>query len=195
MRSNKRLKFLGPLALLLGCGTANAEWAFGPAVSYISGISDVVDIAERNLLAQPGVVEVDVFEIPVGVGLFTRYQADSGLRFDVGIGPAFAMISGDTDHFELPVFATVGYTFSPGADRSPYVRVGAAYHAVNGDFEVGSEPGVFAAIGLEMSRNDNFSWGFELSVDDSTVEFLDPAVFGNTEVNSYDSMLTFFFLF
>jgi hypothetical protein len=31
------------------------------------------------------------------------------------------------DHFELPLYATAGYTFSPGADQSAYVRAGAAY--------------------------------------------------------------------
>lgn len=189
------------VVLASAASVARAEWAIGPGVSYASGISDVLDVYERNLLARPGVVDVDTVSIPIGFGLFSRYQADSGLRFDAGVGPAFITLGvesdsvGDADHFELPVYATVGYTFSPGSDRSAYARAGLAYHIVSGDFEVGSDPGLFAAVGMELGRDDGSPWGFEVSIDDSTVEFTDPAVVGNTELNSYDVMLSFFMLF
>lgn len=189
------------VAALAASSAARSEWAFGPSVSYLSGIGDVVDLYERNLLARPNVVEVDTANIPIGAGFFSRYQADSGLRFDIGIGPAFIMLSvdsdvyGGADHTELPVYGTVGYTFSPGSNRSGYVRFGAAYHSVSGDFAVDSSPGAFAAVGLELGRRDGAPWGFELSVDNSTVEFLDPSIPGNRELHSYDTMLTFFYLF
>jgi len=169
-------------------------------VSYLSGISDVVDVYERNLRSEPGVVEVDTARFPFGVGFLGHYQADNGLRVDLGAGPVFAMLGVESDtisshHLELPLYATLGYTFSPDAERSAYVRAGVAYHLVDGDYEHGSDPGLYAAVGVELGRSDGSPWGFELGFDDSTVRFVDPAVAGRRKLHTYDTMLSFFFLF
>jgi hypothetical protein len=197
----QRMIMLGSAVALLGAAPlARGDWSFGPNVSYLSGISDVVDVYERNLLAEPGVVEVDTAHLPFGVGFLGHYQADNGLRVDFGAGPVFVMlgVESDTisgDHVELPLYATVGYTFSPEADRSAYARVGAAYHIVSGDYERSSDPGLCAAFGLELGRSDGSPWGFELAFDDSTVKFVDPAIAGRRKLHTYDTMLSFFFLF
>ena len=111
------------MTMLLFAGSAQAdEWDFGVGVSYVTGISDVVDLYEDNYEAEnPG--DVDVVTIPIGVSFVGRYQADSGMMFHVGVGPAFIIV-GDADHTEIPFSATIGYAFSPKGDSSAYARIG-----------------------------------------------------------------------
>lgn len=182
------------ITMLLIGGSAQAdEWDFGVGVSYVTGISDVVDLYEDNYEAEnPG--DVDVFTIPIGVSFVGRYQADSGLMFHVGVGPAFVIV-GDADHTEIPFSATVGYAFSPQGDSSAYARVGVVAHSVSGDYVEDSEPGVLAAIGIENGRNGGVNWGLEVSVDDSEVEFENLTTGRNETINTYDTQLTLYFLF
>ncbi len=156
---------------LLASGVKAGEWDFGPGVSYVSGISDVVDLYENNLEADT-FSEVDVISIPIGVGFMARYQAESGLMFHIGLGPAF-IIAGDADHTEIPFSTTVGYAFARNADTSPYIRIGVVGHSVSGDYVESSDAGVLTAIGVEFGRKQGLNWGIELGVDDSTVEFED----------------------
>ena len=170
--------------LLMLAFNANAgDWQFGFGVTYASGISDVADLYEANLEANPFIDSADVSEFPVGVGFRTRYQGDSGITMDIGIGPLF-LILGDASHTEIPLSATVGYAFVHSANTSPYARIGVSHHIVSGDFVESSEPGLFGAVGIEFGRNEGVNWGLELSVDDSTVEFLDLSQAGNIEINT-----------
>lgn len=180
-------------ALLLAGSVHAGEWDFGVGVSYVSGISDVADLYEENLEAETS-SEVDVIDIPIGAGFIARYQADSGLLFHVGIGPAF-IIAGDADHTEIPISATIGYSFIRDGDTSPYIRIGVVDHSVSGDYVESSDSGTLAAIGVEFGRKQGLNWGIELSADDSTVEFEDLNRSGNTEIETYDQQLTLFFLF
>ncbi len=182
------------LAALLSSGHVNAgEWDLGIGVSYVSGISDVTDIYEDNLETD-AFVEVDVVSIPVGAGLMARYRTESGIIVDLGVGPAF-LIAGDASHQEIPFSATVGYSFLPGGEMSPYIRFGVVSHYVDGDYVESSEAGNLVAIGMEFNRDERSTWGIELSTNDSTVEFEDLTRAGNTEINSYDQQLTLFILF
>ncbi len=188
-----------PRIILLTCalvlaGNVNAgEWDFGVGVSYASGISDVADLYEDNLEIEES-AEVDVIEIPIGASFIARYQADSGLMFNIGIGPAFIII-GDADHTEIPLSATIGYSFFRDGDTSPYIRVGIVDHSVSGDYVESSDSGVLTAIGVEFGRKKGVNWGIELSMDDSSVEFEDLTRAGNTEIDTYDRQITLFFLF
>lgn len=180
-------------ALLLISPVKAGEWDYGVGVSYVSGISDVADVYEDNLNTGP-FTSVDVILIPIGPGFVSRYQADSGITVNLGVGPVF-LIAGDASHTEVSFSATVGYSFNKDGDTSPYIRVGAVAHSVNGDYVVSSDPGLLAATGVEFGRNQGLNWGIELSVDDSTVVLEDLTGPGNIELNSYDTQLTLFFLF
>lgn len=188
-------KVIPSIFLLMLAFNVNAgEWQFGFGVTYASGISDVADLYEDNLADGPFVDSVEVYEFPVGVGFRSRYQADSGITVDIGVGPLFVML-GDASHTEIPLSATVGYAFAASANTSPYARLGVSHHFANGDYVESSEPGLLGAVGIEFGRNEGLNWGIELSVDDSTVEFLDFSQVGNSELNSYDTQLSVYFMF
>jgi hypothetical protein len=181
-------------ATLLLAGNVNAgEWDLGVGVSYVTGISDVVDLYEDNFEIEES-ADVETFSIPIGASFIARYQADSGIIFNIGVGPAF-IILGDVEHTEIPLSATIGYSFSRDGDTSPYIRIGVVDHSVSGDYVESSDSGVLTAIGVEFGRQQGLNWGIELSVDDSTVEFEDLTQAGNTEFETYDRQLTLFFLF
>ena len=181
-------------AVLLLAGNANAgDWDFGVGVSYVTGISDVVDLYEDNFEIEES-DDVETFTIPIGASFVARFQADSGITVNIGVGPAF-IIAGDVEHTEIPLSATIGYMFSREGDTSPYIRIGVVDHSVSGDYVESSDSGMLTAIGVEFGRNQGLNWGIELSVDDSSVEFEDFTKAGNTEIETYDRQLTLFFLF
>ena len=180
-------------ALLFGASVNAGEWAYGVGASYVSGISDVVDLYEDNFETESS-SSVESFSIPIGAGFVSRYEADSGLIFNLGIGPAF-VISGDISHTEVPFSATLGYMFARNSDASPYIRVGPIAHYASGDYVESSEAGVLTAVGIEFGRRQGLNFGLEISVDSSSVEFEDLRQSGNRDIDTYDRQLTLFFLF
>lgn len=187
-------------ALVLGLfisSFANAEgtWRFEAGIAYVTGIDDVADHYEENLRRAGFDVDVDV-RVPVGVGARAIYLWSSDLRADIGLGPMF-FISGDVNHFELPVSATLGYSFAPGSSISPYARAGLVYHYVDGDQYSSTSPGLLAAVGVEFTH-----FTIEVATDRSEVEFdaLDctaPGVctLGTSKLNTYDFMASIFYRF
>lgn len=183
--SKKIMRF----AILLVIGLAAAQvqargvddWHFGGQLSYVSGISDVTDLYEKNYNATNTYSYVKIhLLIPVGIQFAANYQWKTGLRADFGVGPAFYMNSNsssnnyahvDLHHYEVPISATIGYTFAPHADISPYVRGGFSYHIAGGTYYEGSTPGVFAAAGIEFSRTHAVRYVLEAALDKSKVEF------------------------
>lgn len=190
----------------LAFGTAaHAEegWRFGLGPSYVTGIEDVTDLYEYNMEFE-GYDEVDVdMLLPVGITFAADYHWRSGVRLDIGLGPAF-FIAGDADHFELPVSGTVGYSFMPNSSVSPYVRVGGVHHFVSGDYYVSADPGLFAAAGLDFARTNAVKFTLEVATDQSEVEFdtvrctsqfigsCRPAV---VMLNTYDVLVSLFIKF
>src|SRR5690606_6772671 len=110
---------------------AQGAWRFELGVAYATGMDDVVDHYEENLRLAGFDVDVDL-SVPVGLGAKATYLWPSNVRADLGLGPLF-FISGDVSHFEMPLSATVGYSFLTGKRMSPYVRAGVVYHYVDGD--------------------------------------------------------------
>lgn len=164
------------------------EWSIGPA--YATGISDVTDLYERNLRNEGFEAEVDL-EFPIGLSVAFHYEWASGMRGDVGLGPMF-FISGDVDHFELPLTATLGYTFMPGENISPYVRGGLSYHFASGDYYESSSPGLLVAAGVEFERIT-----VDLALDNSELEFdrvrcpdTGACTTDTTELNTYEVVLS-----
>lgn len=162
-----RLVLVG-LALALSASNAQAlewrafDWRIG--VAYASGLGDVTDLHENNLRAEGLDADVDL-KIPLGITAGLTYDWPSGMRADLTLGPTF-FIGGDVSHFELPLGATIGYSFDLGGDAAPYVRAGIIHHFASGDYESGSNPGLIVAVGLDFRR-----FTLELAFDDSEVEF------------------------
>jgi hypothetical protein len=138
------------------------DWRVG--VAYASGLSDVTDLHEDNLRAEGLEADVDL-KFPLGITAGVTYDWPSGMRADVTLGPTF-FIGGDVSHFELPVGASIGYSFAPHAEVSPYVRAGVIHHIASGDYESSSNPGLLLAAGLDFQRLT-----IEVAFDDSEVEF------------------------
>jgi hypothetical protein len=183
------------VVLLAGLSTAHAlEWHLG--LAYASDVEHVGDLYEENLRVEGFDAEVDL-KFPLGVAAGVMYDWASGIRADVGLGPMF-FIGGDVDHFEVPLSVTVGYNFLRTADISPYVRAGVVHHFASGDYYISSDPGVFAAVGLDFER-----FSLEVSVDTSKVKFDAFACNdagaecrpGTTDFSTYDLVAAFFWKF
>jgi hypothetical protein len=190
----KSLRVIAAILVLLltSFSTSASGWRIGFGPSYISGIGDVVDLYEDNLEAS-GFVDVDTFEFPIGLAFDAHYEWESGLRAGFGIGPVVAMF-GDADHTEIAANATIGYAFMAEASTSPYVKAGYSHHSVDGDYEISTDNGTLAAVGIEFSRNRAASYSLEIAKDTSEVTF---RRVGNTNVtlNTYDVIVSFFVKF
>jgi hypothetical protein len=184
------------VAAVLAAGAVHAEsWRFGVGVSYVTGIKDVADHYEDNLRLAGFEADIDL-RLPVGFGAIATYLWRSDVRADFGLGPMFS-ISGDVHHFELPVSATVGYSFLTGSSMSPYARVGLVYHYVDGDQYESTDPGPLLAIGVDFTH-----FTFEIATDQSEVEFdalscSSPGACSLTteKLNTYDFMASFYYRF
>ncbi len=152
------------VACLFASGAQAGDWRFELGVAYVTGIDDVADHYEENLARAGFDAEVDV-RVPIGLNAKASYLWNSDVRADLGLGPMF-FISGDVKHFELPVSGTIGYSFLSGTGFSPYVRAGVVYHYVDGDQYSGTSPGLFAAVGVDLTR-----FTLEIATDRSEVEF------------------------
>ena len=191
------MKFATAILLALAAfNTAAAgDWRFAAGAAYVSGISDVADHYEENLRRAGFDVDVAV-RLPLGLGAAATYLWDSDMRIDLGLGPMF-FISGDVNHFELPLTATLGYSFLSGRSIAPYVRAGLVYHYVDGDQYVGTSPGVLAAVGLEFAR-----FAIEIATDRSEVEFdalscpdAGACSLTTRKLNTYDFIASVFYRF
>lgn len=194
-------------SLALVSGSAQAEgWRLGLGPSYVSGIEEVTDLYEYNMEAGGYYDEADVdMLLPIGVAFAADYQFRSGLRIDLGLGPMF-LIAGDADHFEVPISATVGFSFLPNSSVSPYVRAGFSHHFVSGDYYVSADPGLLAAAGIDFARTNSVKFTFEVASDQSEVEFdtyacpmpnpfFRPCGMGTVKLNTYDVIASLFIKF
>jgi len=204
-----KVKFWGLLGVaLVAIPNAYAgEWHVGPQISYASGIPDVTDLYEKNYNATHTTTYVKIrMLLPIGVAFAADYQWKSGLRADLGVGPFFMMRSDnsnnssrenvDLTHYEMPVSATVGYSFIANGDVSPYLRAGFAYHFVSGEYYRSASPGPFAAAGIEFSRKHSARYIIEVASDQSKVEFDNFACNGTgcpstVKLNTYDVVASF----
>lgn len=146
------------------------EMNFSVGASYSTGISDVVDYYEE--LMESSGYNVDISQFPLGVSHTGHYQFDNGLRLGYGVGPAFA-IMGDLDYTEIPLSATIGYTFAPESDISPYVFAGPSLHLVDGDYVDGDNAtGALFGVGIEFARKDTVSYVLEIAKDTTEIDFV-----------------------
>lgn len=163
---------------------ATYNWRFPVGISGISAYKDVVDLHEDNLKLKSRDVDKHG-HWPIGLSFQPHVEFNSGLRIGAGLGPAtFVWFDEDNDdddddnfddddvHFyDVPLNLTVGYTFLPTSDISPYVRAGLVYHIAGGDYVEDIRPGVLGAVGIEFFRNRRVGCGIEFGFDTSKIEF------------------------
>lgn len=189
-----RIAIAALLLLALPGATQAMEWRLG--VSYATGLSDVTDLYEDNLRLAGFDANVDL-KFPVGVAASFIYDWTSEVRTDIGIGPVF-LIGGDIEHSEVPLTATIGYSFAPFSRFSPYIRGGLAHHFASGDQYRSSSPGLFAAIGVDFTHV-----AIEIATDQSKVEFDELTCdagggncrLGATEFSTYDILASVYWRF
>jgi len=189
------MRFVAATVLLCAfAGSAQAmEWRLG--VAYASGVSDVADLYEDNLRLDGREASVDL-KFPIGVAGSFVYDFTTEWRGDIGVGPIFA-ISGDVEHIEVPLSATIGYNFLPYSRYSPYVRGGLIHHFASGDQYDSSTPGLYVAVGVDFTH-----FTLELATDQSKVKFDRlhcPAggscTLGTEELSTYDVIASFYWRF
>ncbi|MGH8179287.1 MAG: hypothetical protein ACREV5_23770, partial [Steroidobacter sp.] len=91
------------IIMTAGISRAHAlEWRLG--IAYASDVEHVAELYEDNLALEGFDAEVDL-KFPLGVAAGVMYDWESGIRGDIGLGPAF-FIGGDVDHFEMPLSVT-----------------------------------------------------------------------------------------
>lgn len=175
------------------------EWKISVGGAFVSGISDVADLYEENMEREQE-ADVDVILIPIGVAFKMHKQHDNGFRYGFGAGPMF-IVAGDASHFELPLSLGVGYTFAPNSASSPYFQIGVVHHIASGDYVESSNPGAYASLGMEFSRDNTVSYALELFIDRSELEFeivannWSESTSKNKTLNSYDIGLAFYVMF
>lgn len=187
---------IASMSMSMGMSAAHAEsWRFGVGVSYVTGIQDVADHYEDNLRRAGFDADVNL-RLPVGFGAMATYLWKSDVRADFGLGPMFS-ISGDVHHFELPVSATVGYSFMSSSSVSPFVRAGLVYHYVDGDQYSGTSPGLIVAAGVDFTH-----FTVEVATDQSEVEFdalscpaSGACALTKEKLNTYDFIASFYYRF
>lgn len=166
------------VAVFMMAQTGSAdEWRIHFGLSYVGGLSDVVDFYEREI-EDDGYEYDSTWEVPVGLSLGASYEFSHGSRIGLDLGPAYVIyveeMGGDASysHWDVPLGLSYGFTFVPDAETSPYVRAGLRYHVTDGDFVDSSDPGVFGAFGVEFMRSKPVGFGFEVGYDSSTVTLL-----------------------
>jgi len=188
----------------LSCGPAYAgHWRVGPDISYVSGIDDISKLYERNYNATHSSTQADVTVVlPIGLGVQGTYTWDSGVRLDMQLGPLFRMSSNSSqgvdphlDHTEVPVSATLGFTFLPNSSVAPYLRAGFAYHFASGTYVRSANPGLLGAAGIEFARKSIATYSLEVATDRSAVEFdryqSPPSRHDIVKLNTYDWTISF----
>lgn len=166
---NKPILALACLTCTLSTPAMAGDMRFSVGMSYATGLNDVVDYYEDRLEGEG--YEVDASAFPLGISHTGHYQLDNGMRLGYGVGPAF-LISGDIDYTELPLQTTLGYTFAPSANTSPYIFAGPTVHLIDGDnVSEDSATGAVIGIGIEFARNSPVSYVLEIAKDTTEVDF------------------------
>lgn len=193
MKLNKIIMFLTALpALIITVSSAEENSNQGAGVwkrqlnlNYVSGFSDLVDAYELEGFTSD-------FEIPVGVSFSFGKEYRNGLGWDVSLGPAI-LILGDVNSTIVPVGTGFKYSFKPDQKANPYLRVGAQYAFVSGDFLEDSELGYSATVGLEFNGEGRRSWGLEVKYDSTAIDFNGSR--NRQEIKPYDLVIGVFFAF
>jgi hypothetical protein len=144
--ATKRITNLGLIfGLLLTSQVALSDTAHYLGLSYMSGAPEVWDWHEDNLY-----LENDGGGVPLGLSYRFANISDSGIRFDVGVGP-MVFILGDVEYQDVPLQLSLGYNLTQSKSLTTYARLGASVHISDGDYlKEEADTGGIIALGMEM---------------------------------------------
>jgi hypothetical protein len=164
--ATKRINYLGLFfGLLLTSQVALSDTAHYLGLSYVSGAPDVWDWHEDNLY-----LENDGGGVPLGLSYRFANISDSGLRFDMGVGPV-VLILGDVEYQDIPIQFSLGYNLFKSDSLTTYARAGASLHISDGDYlKEEADYGGVVAVGLE-SGSGSTKFFIELMYDTAEATF------------------------
>ena len=161
--------------LLLFCapvmaGADTGQWRFEMGYRYLNNSDELKDICEH--IAENAGEGGDVHKIAININVQPYCQLDNGFQMGAGIGP-FIMIADDTWHLLIPMNVTLGQAFFTRSPVSPYVTAGISYHFSNGEYQEGSIPGIYTAVGLRFFNLKALKMGMEIAYDSARIELYD----------------------
>ncbi|MBN2382974.1 hypothetical protein JXQ70_08840 [bacterium] len=167
-----RMVLVGLSVLYLSVlSSAAGDWQLPVGFSYITGYSEIQDIYLDNLEHEGYYVE-SVDSLPIGLSFQPCYSLESGLGFGAGMGPLM-VIAGDASMIALPINLDLNYHFFRERKWSFYVRGGARYNLVDGDYVEGSQPGYYGNLGTEFLKTRILALRCEVGYDSSAIELAD----------------------
>lgn len=165
-----KIRFLFCLILIPAfAASASADsgnWRFALGYAFLSQADEVKDSIKR--LSRDSGDGGDIDSASINLCFQPYYQFASGWRAGAGIGP-FMILLGDSQHFQIPLNATLGYSFFKDADFSFYCRSGVSYHAATGDYYAHSHPGWYGGLGMEFFNTRSTHIGFEAGWDGAEI--------------------------
>jgi len=176
----RKLKYL--LAVLLGLGlqiSARAgDFYFPIGLGFSSGHIDTFDKIEDSYRAAGFHLHNDVL-VPVGLSFSPYYEFDCGL----GIGPTLGPTALYNVHMDNAGGPPGPYRNSDDNNRFSYIIGGVRYPIAGGDdLSSNSQPGPYAAIGVEFMRSQRISYGVEFGYDGSRIHVKDMVGGGSSRV-------------
>ncbi len=163
--------------------------------TYVSNFDDVSDLFIENLESL-GYTVTSSGSTSAGLSVQPYYQFESGLGAGVAIGPIMAISAQSYSLLSLPVGLDARYTMFRSSPVSPYVRAGARYIIISGDFVKGSNPGVYGSIGAEFMKNVKWlNMGAEISYDTSEIEMENLTTNRNETIRVLGVMVSVFAVF
>jgi len=148
----------------------SGNWRLALGYAFLSQADEIKDSIKR--LSRDSGDGGDITNTSLNFSFQPYYQFSNGCRAGAGIGP-FIMLWGDARHFQVPVNATLGYSFFKDRDFSVYCRAGVSYHVATGDYYAESDPGFYGGMGMEFFNTRSPHIGFETAWDAAEIS-LDP---------------------
>jgi hypothetical protein len=160
------------LAFAAPASADSGNWRFCLGYAFLSQADEVKD-TYKHLSREKG-DGGDIYNTSINLRFQPYYQFANGWRTGAGVGPLIIFL-GDSQHFQIPLNATLGYSFFKDSDFSVYCRAGVSYHAATGDYYAHSNPGWYGGLGMEFFNTRSTHIGFEAGWDGAKIS-LDSAV-------------------